>query len=317
MDEDNRIIVAQNVFKEFGSTTAVRELSFSVPEGAIFGFIGPSGSGKTTMIRILTGYYQPSSGEVYVFGKKPQSFSRSDRAKIGYLPQRFSLYPNLTVWENLQFAASIYGMPILRKKRLLEILDLVELTNDKNKLAKQLSGGMQRRLNLGATLVHNPHLIFLDEPTAGVDPVLRRKFWDYFRFLQNEGNTLFITTQYVTEAAYCDLVGLIDKGKMIIMDSPAQLRYQAYGGDLVTFRTVHPLELEILQEIAHLPFIISVPERQDNFSAHLLVQEANRDIASLLDWAKDHGLEIEAIEETLPPFDDVFVELVKKEGNYA
>jgi ABC-2 type transport system ATP-binding protein len=226
----------------------------------------------------------------------------------------FSLYPDLTVWENLNFAASIYGLPFIRRKQLLEILDFVELTQERGKMARYLSGGMQRRLNLAATLVHNPDLIFLDEPTAGVDPILRRKFWDHFRALQAQGCTMFVTTQYVSEAEYCDLVGVIHLGRLITVDRPAQLRYRAFGGDLVDLRTAAPLNYESLMAINALPFVRVKAQLKDEHRLRLVVNKASTDIATLVGWARERDLQIEEIMEYLPPFDDVFVELVKTEA---
>ena len=317
MEEQENIIQTHNISKEFNGTAAVQALSFYVPKGTIFGFIGPSGSGKTTTMRMLTGYYRPTSGEVRVLGRSPEKFTRADRENIGYLPQSFSLYPNLTVWENLNFAASLYGLPVARHKRLMEILEFVELDKDRNKLANQLSGGMQRRLNLAATLIHEPDLIFLDEPTAGIDPVLRNKFWDHFRELQAQGCTLFITTQYVGEAAYCDLVGVINEGQLAILDTPDLLRYRAFGGDLVDLHTVERLDYQTLQAIGALPFVLTQVHQADINSVRLVVKEAKTDMAALLDWARDNNLQIKSIEEYLPPFDDVFVELVKGKNKDA
>lgn len=317
MEEQENIIQTNNISKEFNGTAAVQALSFYVQKGTIFGFIGPSGSGKTTTMRMLTGYYRPTSGEVRVLGRSPEKFARADRENIGYLPQSFGLYPNLTVWENLNFAASLYGLPVTRHERLMEILEFVELDKDRNKLANQLSGGMQRRLNLAATLIHDPDLIFLDEPTAGIDPVLRNKFWDHFRELQAQGRTLFITTQYVGEAAYCDLVGVINEGQLAILDTPDQLRYRAFGGDLVDLHTVERLDYQSLQAIKALPFVVSQVHQADINSVRLVVKEAKTDMAALLDWARDNNLQIKSIEEYLPPFDDVFVELVKGKNKDA
>ncbi len=317
MEEQENIIQTHNISKEFNGTAAVQALSFYVPKGTIFGFIGPSGSGKTTTMRMLTGYYRPTSGEVRVLGRSPEKFTRTDRENIGYLPQSFGLYPNLTVWENLNFAASIYGLPVARHERLMEILEFVELDKDGNKLANQLSGGMQRRLNLAATLIHDPDLIFLDEPTAGIDPVLRNKFWDHFRELQAQGRTLFITTQYVGEAAYCDQVGVINEGQLAILDTPDLLRYRAFGGDLVDLHTVERLDYQTLQAIRALPFVLSQVHQADINSVRLVVKEAKTDMAALLDWARENSLQINSIEEYLPPFDDVFVELVKGKNKDA
>ncbi|MFZ6030102.1 MAG: ABC transporter ATP-binding protein [Chloroflexota bacterium] len=314
MQATENIICTNHLEKRFNGTFAVQGLNLSVPAGVIFGFIGPSGSGKTTTIRLLTGYYQPTAGEVKVFGKPPNRFTRSDREKLGYLPQLFSLYPHLTVWENINFAASIYGLSFGRKKKLVDILAFVELDKDHHKLARNLSGGMQRRLSLATTLVHEPRLIFLDEPTAGVDPVLRQKFWDYFRSLREEGRTLFITTQYVGEAAYCDQVGVIDRGKLLTVDTPDRLRYRAFGGDLVDLHTAAPLDYSTLDAISNLPFVLAYPQRHDDYRARILVKEANTDVAALLDWARGRHLEIKGIEAYSPPFEDVFVELVKGEN---
>src|SRR5687767_7996934 len=170
------IVETQDVTKKFGEDIAVQSLNMQVPRGTIFGFIGPSGCGKTTTVRLLTGVHKPTSGEVTVLGKDPYEFTKSDRERIGYLIQNFVLYPELNVWENLNFAASFYGVSLMgRDKRCTRLLEFVELTEDKTKLASALSGGMKRRLSLAATLVHNPELLFLDEPTAGIDPLLGRK----------------------------------------------------------------------------------------------------------------------------------------------
>src|ERR1041384_4072758 len=174
VQERPMVIKARELTKVFGGEVAVNAISMDVPEGAIFGFIGPSGSGKTTTVRLLMGLYEPDSGEVSVLGARPSRFTRSDRERIGYLPQLFVLYPDLTIWENMNFAASLYGVPFLRSRRLNQLLELVELKEDKHKLVRNTSGGMQRRLSLAATLIHDPDLIFLDEPTAGIDPILRK-----------------------------------------------------------------------------------------------------------------------------------------------
>ena len=214
------VISVQHLTKKFGDETVVQDVSFDVPRASIFGFIGPSGSGKTTTVRLLTGVYTPTEGQVTVLDRSPAKFSQSDRTRLGYMPQLFVLYPNLTVWENLNFAASLYGMGLRRGKRLKAALTFVELDEHRSKLARNISGGMLRRLSLAATLVHDPELLFLDEPTAGIDPVLRHKFWDHFRELKSQGRTIFITTQYVSEADNCDLVGVQNNGKLLLVDTP-------------------------------------------------------------------------------------------------
>lgn len=311
------VIHTAGLEKRFDDTVAVQNVSFDVPKGKIFGFIGPSGSGKTTTIRMLTGYYLPTAGKVSVLGKRPADFEQSMRARIGYMPQLFVLYPNLSVWENLNFAASIYGVGLARGKLLKSVLEFVELDKHRHKLAREISAGMQRRLSLAATLVHNPELIFLDEPTAGVDPVLRQKFWDHFRMLRDSGRTLFVTTQYVSEANYCDLVGVMDEGTLLTVDTPGGLRHQAYGGDMVDLQTEERLDFERQKSLQELPFVRGKIQRTGERRLRLVVDQANTDIPKIMEWAADNHLTVSSVEEFTPPFDEVLVELLQKEHNHG
>lgn len=304
---------AHGLTKRFDDRVAVEELNFEVPRGSIFGFIGPSGCGKTTTIRLLTGIYKPTSGEVQVFGRHPSQFDKGDRMRLGYLTQNFVLYPDLTVWENMNFAASIYGVSIFRGRRMKDLLEFVELAGEKNKLARNLSGGMRRRLSLASTLIHRPDLLFLDEPTAGIDPLLRRKIWDYFETLRKEGMSIFVTTQYVGEAAYCDLVGVMAEGHLLLVDTPEGLRRRAFGGDVVTMRTTGSFPYNLIAEIEQMPFVKPPVQQTSGREVRIVVDEANTSLPRLIDWARTHTLEIESIGEFLPPFDDVFVKLVKQE----
>jgi ABC-2 type transport system ATP-binding protein len=311
------VVETQDLTKSFGAEVAVQSLSMYVPRGKIFGFIGPSGCGKTTTVRLLTGFYKPTSGTLSVLGKSPVDFSKSDRRKIGYLIQQFVLYPDLTVWENLNFAASIYGVSLFRGRRLNKLLDFVELLGDKGKLARNLSGGMKRRLSLAATLVHNPELLFLDEPTAGIDPILRRKFWDYFKELQAEGHTLFTTTQYVGEAAYCDLVGVMHGGKLLMIETPEGLRRRAYGGDVVGIKTTEGMNFEQRQRLESLPFVHGKVKVIDEHENDIIVDEANTAIPTLMEWCQAQSLSVETIEEKSPPFDDVFIKIIEMEAAHV
>ena len=220
-------------------------------------------------------------------GKMPSKFNRNDRELLGYLLQQFVLYPDLTVWENLNFAASLYGVSSHREKRLQALLEFVELDRSKKKLAKNLSGGMRRRLSLASTLVHEPEILYLDEPYSCIDPLLRRKFWDYFKELQNEDRTLFITTQYVGEAAYCDLVGIMMSGKLLMVDTPSALRRKAYGGDLIQLRTVYPISRDQAKIIENnLNQIQASIIKTDNNNMQIRVQDAASAMPILINYAK-------------------------------
>jgi ABC-2 type transport system ATP-binding protein len=306
-------IWAQDVSRKFRDEVAVSELNLTVPYGKIFGFIGPSGSGKTTTIRLLTGVLRPTTGQLSVLGTEPWRFTPRMREQLGYMPQHFVLYHNLSVMENLNFAASLYGMPMRRNRQLAEVLDFVELTDHSHKVARDISGGMQRRLSLAATLVHQPELLFLDEPTAGIDPILRNKFWEHFRQLQANGRTLFVTTQYVSEAAYCDFVGVIAEGRLIVVDTPDGLRKRALGGEVVHVRTTKPMDVPHYWALQGLPFVRGQVRAISDSEFHLTVTEASTDMPQLMQWAEAQGISIQAMEEYNPPFDDVFVHLVKEE----
>ncbi|MFM8319474.1 MAG: ABC transporter ATP-binding protein [Chloroflexota bacterium] len=233
-DQTGSALALRQAGLDFGGGAGVFDLSFCLPHGAILGMIGPSGCGKTTTMRLLNGIYRPTRGEVCVLGKAPHRFSPAEKAAIGYIPQQFILYPNLSVEENLHFMGGIYSMPLPERRRAIQrLLEFIEMEDARNRLGRQLSGGMKRRLMLAGALLHDPQLIFADEPTAGIDPILRARIWDNFRALRRQGRTLLVTTQYVGEAAYCDLVAVMRKGRLVTLDTPAGLRRQAMGGDVI------------------------------------------------------------------------------------
>jgi ABC-2 type transport system ATP-binding protein len=314
VQSQNSVISARHLTKKFEDETVVQDISFEIPRGSIFGFIGPSGAGKTTTVRLLTGVYTPTEGEAIVLDRKPSEFRPRDRVKLGYMPQLFVLYPNLSIWENINFAASLYGMMgLLRGRRLREALEFVELYEHRNKLARNISGGMLRRLSLAATLVHDPQLLFLDEPTAGIDPILRHKFWQRFRELKEQGRTIFITTQYVSEADHCDLVGVQSNGRLLLVDTPQGLRHHAYGGDMVDLQTVEPFDFKAESMLRSLPFVRANTARTGSNSMRIIVGSASTDIPEIMKWSQQQDIQVKALEEYTPSFEDVFVELVRPE----
>lgn len=279
----------------------------------MLGVVGPSGSGKTTTVRMLMGAVVPTEGEVFVFGQLPWTFSPTQRRRMGYMPQQSVLYPHLSLQENLRFVAAMYGMWLHRPRRMREVLDFVELTEDRDKLLRETSGGMQRRLALAATLVHEPELLFLDEPTTGIGPIQRRKFWEHFEQVKQAGGTLVVTTQNVNEAGYCDLVAIILDGELLAFDRPDELRRQAYGGEVVTVATTDPLDPSVSTALSQLPVVENVsPEGDGTHGLRILVSQADTAIPRLQEWFSGEGVRLESIAQERPPFDEVFVHLVEQ-----
>jgi ABC-2 type transport system ATP-binding protein len=204
-----------------------------------------------------------------------------------------------------------------RREHLKHLLDFVELSDHQRKLARSLSGGMQRRLALAATLVHNPNLLFLDEPTAGLDPILRRKVWDYLRAMRDQGRTLVVTTQYVGEAAYCDYIGVMVEGRLLTVETLDGLRRRAQGGELIELQTVNPLEMRTINALRPLPWVTGPIHTLSEKLARLTVDDAGTAIPALMTWAQEHDLEIASVEKHDAPLDDVFVDLVSKEQEQA
>lgn len=217
-------IVVENLVKQFGHVTAVDHISFQIPKGSIFGFLGPNGSGKSTTIRMLCGVLSPTSGTGKVLGFDIVKEAERIKQNIGYMSQRFSLYEDLTVEENLDFYGSIYSLPKnVRQQRKRELIQMANLEGKEKSLAGALSGGWKQRLALGCALIHKPQLLVLDEPTAGVDPVSRRVFWQIIHELSRQGITVLVTTHYMDEAESCDMVAFIFNGKLMAVDTPANL----------------------------------------------------------------------------------------------
>lgn len=313
MEASKGIIHTDGLTKKFGHEVGAEDLTLDIQRGTIFGFIGPSGCGKTTTVRLLLGIFKPTSGRAEVFGTPPHQFSQEDRRRLGYMPQLFMLHPGLTVWQNLSFAASLYGMGRSRKDRLLELLDLVELDGQERKKARNLSGGMQRRLSLAAAVVHKPELVFLDEPTSGIDPVLRKKFWDHFRELKEQGNTLFITTQYVSEAAYCDYVGVMSDGRLLMVETPENLKRIGMQGEIIELHLDGFLSYNQLELLQEQPFISRGRVKMlDDLSLHLIVDDAAEALPEVLRWCEQNGIAVQEAQKLEPSFDDVFVNVIER-----
>jgi len=305
-------LVAVDIGKRFGDRDVVQGLSFEVQRGTIFGIIGPSGCGKTTTIRMLLGVLRPTSGDLRVLGRHPHRFRRRDRERLGYMPQQFVLFPELSVMENMGFAASIYGMSYFgRGKRIRRTLELVELWDARDRPAGQLSGGMQRRLELATTLVHNPEVLFLDEPTAGIDPVLRAKFWEHFRALRDEGRTLICTTQYVTESEYCDEILVLRDGQKVATGTPEEVRRLAIGGEVVTVAGPN-LDRHAVTAIREVDGVHKVTwDGQDRLK--VIVEDAGAAMPDLVEALRQADVEVDEVSEQHTSFDDVFVQLMDEQ----
>jgi drug efflux transport system ATP-binding protein len=222
---DDKAVVTRDLFRRFGDFIAVDHVTLTVNRGEIFGFLGPNGAGKSTTIRILCGLLKPTSGEALVGGLSVNTHSEQIKQNIGYMSQKFSLYDDLTVEENLDFYAGIYSVPRnLRAERKEKVLRMAGLLQKKETLTRLLSGGWKQRLALGCAILHDPPIVFLDEPTSGVDPIARRTFWDLIYELSAEGHTVFVSTHYMEEAEYCHRLAFMYRGAMIALDTPEALK---------------------------------------------------------------------------------------------
>jgi ABC-type multidrug transport system ATPase subunit len=305
-------IYAEHLVRRFGQVVAVNDVSFQVRKGEIFGFLGPNGSGKTTVIKMLTGLLPLSGGDAYVLGLNVRKDPEAVRERIGYMSQRFSLYDDLTVTENLQFYGRIYGLaPDRLKRRMEEIIQLNSLEPYLDRLAAQLSGGWKQRLALGCAMLHEPKLLFLDEPTAGIDPVARRQLWDLLFELSGHGITFFVTTHYMDEAERCSHVAYIYYGKLIANGTPNSLRQlpdvQPPGTKRVEITT--PEVTRALRFARQLPGIRSATIFGQ--SIHALLDE-HFDLNDLREQLLKNGITVSDIRPLEPSLEDVFVELTYK-----
>jgi ABC-2 type transport system ATP-binding protein len=298
-----------HVTRRFGDVVAVDDVSLSLAPGTILGLIGPSGSGKTTILRMLTGSLAPTSGEVRVLGEMPTRFRARTRERLGYMPQNFVLYPELTAGENVSFVGALFGMYLpKRRRRVREVLEMVDLWSVRDRRASQLSGGMQRRLALAAALVHEPEVLFIDEPTAGIDPILRTRIWEELRRQASEGRTFIVTTQYVGEAEHCDGVALLMSGQLLALASPGELRRQVYGGDILDVRTNREINAETL---ARVPGVLSVRQRGPR-GVIVVTEDAGATTPRIVEAVQQNADSVAFIDQYEPSFDELFVQLVER-----
>ncbi|MBA2719819.1 MAG: ABC transporter ATP-binding protein [Chloroflexi bacterium] len=309
LDDPNLVVAMRNVSRRFEDRLVLRDVDLAVPRGTILGIIGPSGAGKTTTIRMLTGALVPTAGEVSVLGRTPRMFRRSDRERIGYMPQSFALYEDLTAGENVDFVASLFGMLWRRRRRRVqEVLKVVGLWDARGRQAGRLSGGMQRRLELACALVHEPDLIILDEPTAGIDPLLRGTIWDELHRLRDIGKTLLVTTQHVGEADECDAVAMIVGGEIIALAPPDELRRMATHGDVLDIETAE------LFDSSTLVGLTSVGEITQDGPRHfrVVVDNAGSALPVVVEKITDSGVEVTSAREYRLSFDEIFAILVAR-----
>jgi ABC-2 type transport system ATP-binding protein len=310
LDPQRPVVATEHLSHHFGDVAALDGVSLQVMPGTILGVIGPSGSGKTTLIRMLTGTLEPTKGDVEVLAEHPRKFGRRTREKLGYMPQHFVLYEELTARENVNFVAALFGLLWPRRgRRVKRLLMLLELWDARNRRARQLSGGMQRRLELACALVHDPILLFIDEPTAGLDPILRQKIWAEFRRLRDSGRTLVVTTQVVSEAAYCDQVAVLSSGRLIALAPPDELRRMALGGDVIQIRTAGTFDATVMADLE------GVREIRQRAPREFLVisDDAATATPRVVEAVQAAGGNVESSSEYRPTFDEVFSALVARD----
>jgi ABC-2 type transport system ATP-binding protein len=298
------VIYVENLTRRFGDFVAVDHINFEVNEGEVVGYLGPNGSGKTTTIRMLLGLLEPSEGEATVLGFDAFKQSEQVRAQAGYMSQKFAIYDDLTVQENLRFYGGVYG--ITDKTRIAHTLDLVGLNGHESTLTRSLSAGWRQRLALGISLVHEPKLLFLDEPTSGVDPTARRAFWDLIYELAEGGVTILVTTHYMDEAEYCERVGIMRDGKLLAIDTPSNLKREIIPGDVWEV-FAEPLQngLEVLPNVDG---VLRVGLAGDHLRT---ITERGKRKEDLLKALMGKSLNVKDVVVGEPTLEDVFISLAR------
>jgi ABC-2 type transport system ATP-binding protein len=306
MPEGNNAVVIENLLKRFGDFVAVDRINLEVHKGEVFGFLGPNGAGKSTTIRMLCGLLRPTSGGARVAGYDVAREPESVRQNIGYMSQKFSLYNDLTVIENIHLFAGLYNVPAkLQKERIDWALEMANLKGQENLITATLPGGWKQRLALGCAVLHQPPVIFLDEPTSGVDPISRRQFWDLIHQMAAGGMTVFVTTHYMEEAEYCNRLALIFRGAIAALGTPSELKQNSMKGELLLVEC-EPLgkAVEVLQ---------SAPDVIDaavfGSALHLVVRDAAAATPQVRKYLSDRGMTVSLIDKIHPTLEDVFVSL--------
>jgi ABC-2 type transport system ATP-binding protein len=302
------VIETHNLTKKFGDFTAVDSVSFEVHPGEVVGYLGPNGSGKTTTIRMLLGLLTPTEGRAKVLGFDIAREAGKVRERVGYMSQKFALYDELTALENLEFYAGVYGVRRNGKRaQISAVLDQVGLSGVKNELVRGLSTGWRQRLALGTAIIHQPQLLFLDEPTSGVDPSARRAFWDLIYDLSAKGVTIFVTTHYMDEAEYCGRVGIMREGKLLALDTPSALKTNALHGQAWEV-FAEPL-LPALAVLEHIPGVIQARLVSDHLNA---ITASDLTLETLQNILFEKGFSEARVLETEPTLEDVFLALAAK-----
>ncbi|MCR6545538.1 ABC transporter ATP-binding protein [Dehalobacterium formicoaceticum] len=309
MGNAENAIEIRNLTKKFGEHLVVDNISFDVKKGEVFGFLGPNGSGKTTVIRMLMGLISPTLGTGRVLGWDIALDQEKLRSAIGYMSQKFSLYEDLTVEENLNFyggAYGIYGKKLAEEKK--RILTMADLVGREKMITGNLSGGWKQRLALGCAIIHRPRLLLLDEPTGGVDPIARRQFWDVIYNLSREGVTILVTTHYMDEAEHCNTIGILYYGNMLSLDTPNKMKEEIIQGDIIEILTD-----DTLKSIDALKLHEQVKDAAVYGAGIHALLEPGFSLDQLHDYLKEHDIEVYNMEKVLPSLEDVFVFLVENE----
>ena len=305
---DSVAVEAHELTRSFGDLLAVDRLDLTVNTGEVFAFLGPNGSGKTTTIRMLCGIIRPTGGRGSVLGLDIAAQGEAIKSRIGYMSQRFALYEDLSVRENLEFYAGVYRVPARRREqRVTQLIEMAGLTGRERQLAGHLSGGWKQRLALCCAIVHEPPLLFLDEPTAGVDPVSRREFWTLIYGLARSGVTIFLTTHYIDEAEHADRVALMLNGRMVALASPRELRQAGLAGSLLEVDCDSPMDA--LERLPGLPGVLEVTLYGELL--HVLVVEEHVSPEALRSALQERGITVRAVRPIQPSLEDVFVSRIR------